>query len=56
MTPLGKSNDPLGAAYDQKTQIYIYITIHSSSRIAIMKQQQKPFFGWGGSPQHGKLY
>lgn len=33
---------------------YLYIMVHHRSRVIVMKQQQKQFYGWG-SPQHEKL-
>lgn len=53
--PVG--SDPYGVGgvkYQISCTSDIYMTIHNSSRITVMKLQQNEFFGW--MSQHEELY
>lgn len=47
-------HDLLGFVYQIACISHIYITIHNSSKLIVMKQQQNKYMVWG-SQSHGKL-
>lgn len=47
-------HDLLEFVYQIACISHIYITIHKSNKLIVMKQQQNKYMSWG-SPSHGKL-
>jgi hypothetical protein len=51
-----RSNSALLSLWVETHVSDIYIMIHSSIKITVMKKQQDNFMVGGGSPKHEKLY